>query len=423
MDGRYLLGKLRANAIVVLALPVTLCAAALLYTFLARPVYEAQATLYFPRGSSPTAGVATVSTESESGLSSLAGGPTPIKIFARFLESETCLEYVSKESGLSSREIHDVRKFEEDPSASMLTVSIDLPVRQQAKRVLEDHLRALANINQRISSTYLTDETSAIEHELATEREKLSEAQAELVGFQRRANSAPSASASEWQSRLLQAQVDLVSTRSSIRAASAMYSKSLSSQGLSPSDIPPVVKLRPRLVDAQYQLDILLKSLGPDAPEVRHLGEQIDNIKAELRSEVAAYVSSINKGLIDPTGPASSGAAQMNGLLEHEVSLESQIEALNRLAKVAPGEQGTLAHLTLQVSIQSELVKQTTLQLESARLQALRDPNKWSLLDAPWINPKPVNKKYVQVSMIALAFGLMMSLVWTFNFGRPPNPR
>lgn len=424
LDAQYVLGKLGANIGVIVAVPILLCAIGLIYTYLAPPIYRSDTTLYFPRSPSTILGsVGVTSSESAGGLSGLGAGPTPMKIFRRFLESESCLEFVSKKSGLTPKEITAGRKFDEDPGASMLTISVSLPEADKAKALLDDHLQALALINQRISNNYLADDTSAIETELATQRTKLQDAERNLVGFQAKANSAPSTSTSEWQARLLQAKVDLASTRSSIAAASAVYRKSLNSQGLAPSDIPPVQALRPKLVEAEYQLDVLTKSLGPDAPEVRHLTTEIDNLKKELQSEVAAYVSSINRGLVDPTASTSSDLAKMNGMVERQVSLETEIEALSQLAKVAPAEQGELAHLALQVGIQSDLVKQATQQLEAAKLQSLRDPNKWSLLDSPWIEPKPINKKYVEVSVVSILAGLLVALVWSFNFGRQPGLR
>jgi uncharacterized protein involved in exopolysaccharide biosynthesis len=125
--------------------------------------------------------------------------------------------------------------------------------------------------------------------------------------------------------------------------------------------------------------------------------------------------------MIDPTKGETLGASagqDLGGLLLKQVSLEAEIEALSRLAKVAPSEQGQHPHLTLQVNIQSDLVKYATMQLESARLQLLRDPNKWSLLDPPRINPKPVNKKYAAVAAFSALAGLLISFVWAINFGR-----
>lgn len=338
------------------------------------------------------------------------------------MESETCLEFVSQKSGIKPKGIIDNRKFEEDSGANMLTITITLPDGDKAKGLLQDHLKALALINERISSDYLADDTSSIQKELAAQKGKLDEAEKSLVAFQRKANSAPTNAPSAWQARLLQAKIELASTRSSIKAASAVYRKSLNAQGLSPSDIPPVQKLRPKLVDAEYQLNVLLKSLGPDAPEVRHLTTEIDNLKRELQSEVAAYVSSINKGLVDPTRSGSPDQMKMNGMLDRQVALEAEVEALTQLAKVAPTEQGTLAHLALEVTIQSELVKQATLQLEAAKLQSLRDPNKWSLLDPPWVDPNPTNKRFLPAAAIAILAGLLVSLLWAFNFGRKPKP-
>lgn len=421
LNAQYVLGKLRANLALLFVVPVLLVVAVLLYTYLAQPVYKAEATLYFPRAQSSVLGSVGVASDSAGGISSLGGGPTPIKIFRRFLESETCLEFVAGKSGMSRKTIVDSRRFDEDPGASMLTLSVTLPDGQTAKTLLDEHLKALATLNERISGSYLADDTAAIDRELTTQKAKLDQAEKDLVEFQKGADSAPSSGSSQWQARLLQARVELASTRSSLQAASSVYRKSLGLNGLSPSDIPPVQKLRPRLIDAEYQLNILLSSLGPDAPEVRHLQSEIETLKSELQAEVAAYVSSINNGLIDPTSASSADNSKANGMLERQVALESEIDALQRLAKVAPSEQGMLAHLALQVSIESDLVKQATLQLEATKLQALRDPNKWSLLDPTWVDPKPVNKKYMQVSAAAFLAGLLLSSVWAFNFGRKPD--
>jgi len=424
LDLHYVLAKLRANWRTIVGVVIISVSVALLVTFLLPAKYKAEATLYFPSRTSNVLSSGGVTTsDSQGGLSGLSSGPTPIKIFHRFLESETCLAFVADKSGLKRKKIEGSRAFTEDPGASMLTVSIVLPDADGAQRLLQNHLDALSQINERISDSYLQDDTDAIQRELSTQQAKLAKAESDLVDFQKRANTAPSTTPSQWQARLLQAKVDLASTQSSIAAASQVYRKALGTQGLSPSDIPPVQKLRPKLVDEQYQLDALLTTLGPDAPEVRHLTSDIDTLKTELKSEVAAYVGSVNKGLIDPTSTTAAGAsngADVSGLLEHQVALQSEVEALTKLSKVAPTEEGTLSHLALEVSIQSDLVKQATVQLETARLQSLRDPNKWSLLDPPWVDPNPVNKNYLQFGIFAMLAGLFLSCVWAINFGKRP---
>ncbi len=426
LDPQYVTAKLRRNLPAVLGFTFLCLVAGLLYAFFDPPKYRVETTLYFPsRPSNVLGGVGVASLEGNGALGGLGGGPSSLKIFRRFLESETCLAFVSEQTNVPRKKIEASRSFVEDAEANMLTLAVALPDQQLARRIIEEHLKALDSINRKISTDYMQDDTFAIQSELKTQRAKLDRAEADLVEFQKHANSAPSSSPSQWESRLLQARVELGSVKSSVKAASSLYHKSLGSQGLSPSDIPPVQKLRPKLVDAQYQLNVLNSSLGPDSPEVRHLTTDIKNLKDELKSEVSAYVSSVDKGLIDPTaapGSSSQGAA-VSGMLERQVSLESEIDALSQLAKVAPSEQGTLAHLTLQVSIQSDLVRQATLQLEAARLQSLRDPNKWSLLDPPWVDPKPVNKKYFQISLFAIVGGLLLSCIWAINFGRKPTPQ
>jgi len=203
--------------------------------------------------------------------------------------------------------------------------------------------------------------------------------------------------------------------------ASERFRAAAGQGGAAPIDIPPVRRLRPQLVDAEYQLRLLRQSLGEDAPEVDHLKKQIEIIQQELKMELSKYLSSVKQRLLDPTEGGGGGGGDMSGLLLHQVALEAEIKSLTTLATLAPGEASTLAKLDFDVSLQSELVQEATLQLQNAKLLALRDPNKWSLLDPPRIMEKPVNKRYGMVTAACTMAGLFVGILWAMNFGRRPD--
>jgi uncharacterized protein involved in exopolysaccharide biosynthesis len=413
--------KLASNARLIVFVVIAFLIAGLGYTLLTPAKYEARTTLYFPSRTPSLQSMAGGTAAESLGLGS--SGPTPLKTFHGFLESETCLDYVSQQSGIDRKKIEDSRSFIEDAGANMLTLSVVMTDGDMARKILEYHLQALAQINRKISSTFTIDDTASLKGELENEQSKLKEIERDMVAFEKRANTAPTLTASDWGQRLLRAQVDLQSTKSALAESSNVYRKSLGSQGLSPSDIAPVRTLRPKLVEAVYQLSILTSSYGPDAPAVKQLESQIAALKSQIKNEVSAYVSSIQNGMIDPTNAnlGSAGSSDLSGLLQKQVSLEAQVESLSRLAKIAPTEQGTLGDLTLKLTIQGELVKQSTLQYEAAKLQSLRDPNRWSLLDAPRTFPKPINKRYLPTALFSLLAGLFVSVVWVVNFA--PSPK
>ena len=429
-DLERIVARLKKNFGILLMCLLVSVAIGLGYTFLSEAKYEARTTLFFPPRPPSVLGQSGV-TDASAGASLLgAAGPTPLKIFRGFLESQTALDYVAARSSLPRQKIVDIRSFSEDSAASMLTVSIILADQAEAKTLLTNHLAALTRINATISEKYVRDESQTLVVELSRQTRVLAEADRRLIEFEKSSGSAPSlgvgpstspATINKWQEQLLRAQTEYASISAAIDKASERFRAAVAQGGEAPIDIPPVKKLRPLLVDAESELRLKRKTLGDDAPEIRHLKLRIAELQGDLKRELNRYLSSVQKGLLDPTDGGGGGSADVTGMLLRQVSLEAEIKSLTPLATVAPDEAGTLTKLARIVAIQTEIVRTATLQLETAKLLALRDPNKWSLLDPPRIMEKPVNKRYGTVTAVCAAIGLFIGILWAMNFGRRPD--
>jgi uncharacterized protein involved in exopolysaccharide biosynthesis len=93
------------------------------------------------------------------------------------------------------------------------------------------------------------------------------------------------------------------------------------------------------------------------------------------------------------------------------VSLEAQIAAVSRLAKLAPAESIKLSQLTRVVTTQSTIVQQLQAQYQLASLQADRDPNHWEVLDDPRVDDKAVNKSFSKNGILSLIAGLALGAI------------
>ncbi len=425
-----ILNRVWANRGKVLICVVICLGVGLGYTVLSPAIYEAKTTVFFPARASSILGPSGVTDSSGGGGSLLGGGgPSPLKIFRAFLESERALDVVAKQSGLPRKKLVDIRKVTEEPSSNTLSVSVFLNDKDKAKVVLDSYVAVLGQINSDLSVQSMTGDSEALRQELLRDQERLRKSESKLLKFQRVSVTSPSVVGSTgnnptptiqsaWGSQLLQAQIELGIIKAKLSAAMAKYQAGMSEPKLIPSDIPAVKQLRPELVKAEYQLRLSLQTLGPEAPEVKRERAYIKILRDQLHSELKAYLESVQKGLSDPTQSSSGESATLPNLMQQKVALEAQIEALISLQKVAPEEGRSLARLLRDVAIDSEIVKQATLQYQLAKLQSLRDPNKWSLLDPPRVFDEPVNKKYLTTSLLGILVGLFVGLVWSINFGK-----
>lgn len=422
-----ILAKVSRNRTSVFLIVLVALVIGLGYTFLSPPLYEAKTTVFFPTRASAVLGPSGVTEGSGGGSSLLGGGPSPLKIVRAFLESERALDAVEHQSGLPRKKLVDCRKITEDPTSNTLAMSIFLGEKDKAKAMLEQYLVSLGQINADLSIQSVSADTEALRQELLRQQEKLRKSETRLLAFQRQAVTSPMISGSSggsptpniqasWGQQLLQVRIDLGTVKAKLSAALAKYRDVMGDPKSIPADLPPVRAIRPSLVQAEYQLKLSLQTLGPDSPVIRREMDGIQNLKDQLHSELKSYLESAQKGLTDPT----QGSDSLTNMIQQKVALESEIEALQRLVKLAPDEARTLARLSREVSIDSQIVQQVTLQFQVAKLQGLRDPNKWSLLDPPRVFEEPVNKKYLLTGLLALLSGVILGLIWAINFGKRP---
>ncbi len=402
----------------VLSITMAILILGLGITFMAKPVWQASATIVFPSKIPSILGPNGM-TEQSSLAASLTGGPTPLKVYKGFLESERTLKLVSEEVGMRRKEVFLSRQILDQSMESSLTISARSLIPDQAKEIVAAHLKALAAINTEINEPFYLDDAKVLGKKLTEQRSKVDQIEKQLLSFQQSAVTAPSVAASgtgrdsaispnpsRWQELQRQLEINIQKVNANIKAVRRQVRLSGKSGDL-PSNLPPVRKWRDRLVELEYELKIKELSFGPEAPEIIQLKDSVYETRRNLEDEIAAYSGAIDSGALDPTASDSSLA----GLVTERFGLEAQLQAVQKLARLAPSESISLTRLTRELAMQSSILQQVQAQFELAKIQEMRNPNRWQVLDEPEVAEEPVNKSFGKAGVLFGMAGLIVGLI------------
>ncbi|MDW8103875.1 MAG: Wzz/FepE/Etk N-terminal domain-containing protein [Armatimonadota bacterium] len=383
----------------------------LLATWLPAPVYEAQSVLLFPAGGvSPLIGIA-----QSLGISVPSGGTAPLKMYRTVLESERIRRLLSEQVNLTPRQLQRMTTVREDPQASSISITVRHTDPQLAQQVARLYISALATLNREMNLPLARNQVEFLEKELAQRTRQLRQAENQLLQFQRRmveeggapsaagigvggAGSSLSGTESAYLQQLNSARLQLEQVQQQIRRVREAAQRAAQSATELPADLPPAAEWRKKLADLEYELRVTEITYGPDAPEVVRLKKQIGLTQQQLRTAIEDYLRAVNLGVESNLAP----------LELQRVGLEAQIAALQQLAARAPADTLRLQRLAREVATLGEIVKQLRVALEQARLEMSRDPNRWEVLEEGTLKERPVNKRWVRNTAVALSVGLML---------------
>ncbi len=389
---------------------------AVLYTLLWPPKYEAKATLYFP--SRPPSMLSLPAGGGEAGaLAALTGGgTTTLDIYRGFLESESALDELASGVNMEREEAIKHRKFESDFRNNTLTIFGTSSDKDQAMKIVRLHLNALEKINARTQQSFQSEDVKVLENEVKKERATISQLESKLVSLQRNAKSAPSiisqpdagtmAMPGNWAQQLKALQIKEIDVQSKLAMVRGRFAKMSATAADLPVSLPPIAALRPKLVAAETELKAKSAALGPDAPEIKRLKESITAIRKQMSLEASKYLRALQSGTAE-TGkdPGIEGYVE---LLLEQTSISAQRDALKKIVDLAPEEAAELNATLREIAMRGQLLAKATIQYQAAKLQMTRDPIKWTILDQPRLEDKPVNKKLGMNLSMGIAAGLVL---------------
>ncbi len=389
------------------------------YTIVSEPIWEAEATIVFPSRAPSILGNAGMA-EASGLAATLSGGPTPIKVYKGFLESQRTLDLVAEATGMIRKDVFRARSIVDQSMESSITISAQDKNSDLARKIVAEHLAALEKINAEVSDPLYADDSKVLGGKLKEQQTKVLALENAMLKFQQQAVTAPgvapsgankealtAASPAKWQQLQRDLEIQIQKVNAGIRAIRTQIQQVTGKAAIMPSNLPPVRRWRDRLVELQYELKIKELTFGPSSPEVLLLKGSVEETNKSLKKELAAYSGAISSGALDPTADPES----LSGLVAERFALEAQLDAVKRLAALAPSESMTMARLTRELTTQTAILQQLQAQYELARIQELRNPNRWQVLDEPRVAEEAVNKSLAKSGLIAGMLGLILGVL------------
>ena len=391
---------------------------AIVYTASRPARYDGHVSIFFPTKQSVlgAGGLLEAAGASSSAAALLTGGaPTPLRVYEGFLASETAVRDLARLSGLKREQFVASRQFDDDARASVLTVTYGGRDRGVILRVLKGHVDELSKINRKVSYDTSLDDLKVLNARLQNAKRNLKASEDDLVVFQKGLVSAPNVSASAngiltaspatWSSELIRVRFDLARVESQLATSRARVRMLASLPRDAAQELPPVQRRLPDLKKYEDDLAIARLTMGPQSATILRLNARVEVLRREMEEEVRNYLNGIDEGIIDPTADPREEKDGLPRLIVQKASLALQADALAKIAKVAPAEAIDLNRRFRDIALQSTVVQQLSNQLLQSKIQSQRDPNKWVVLDDPWVEEKPTNKSFTRMGLAGLLVG------------------
>ena len=148
------------------------------------------------------------------------------------------------------------------------------------------------------------------------------------------------------------------------------------------ANVPGFETLRQNVAETELELKAVEQKYQGDATKLREARARAKSAKDSLNAELTKYLTSVRSGL-NPS--VATLEARRAGLIV-------QIETLDQLALYAPGEALELLRLQRDLETLNEVYARLKVGYESALVEEKVANTWWSILDAPYLMPKAINK-------------------------------
>lgn len=353
-----------------------------------------------------------------------AAGPNPVELVSGVLKSRSAEDLIVKRTGISRKDLRDWLVIQTDVPANQLILTMSYQPNAKALDVISASIQALSELDDRLVLSSRKQKMNSLMQAIKDNRVEQQRAQERLIVFQKGMKSMVSGeqtregmnfllAAQTVKRQLRQKEFELGLAKS--RLAEARRRAKMSAQATMDFQVgvPQVAEWRLQLTGKQHQLDLMSASLGPEAPEIVQLQQEIKILTQTLQKEVKKYISSVNSG-VDP----EVGELEASVLL-----LQWQVDYLRPLSDTAPTEAAELNRLSVEVATLTEVGRQIRSQYETAKAEALSDPSRWSVLDEPSLDVLPSNYRPTRTAGIYGLVTLVLTSLAVLIFSKSSKPQ
>lgn len=374
-------------------------------TAIQQPIYEAKANIVFPTQSrTPTLG--------SFGLDSVVGS-----------ENMGLVEGIVTSREVEN-ELHDLLKVDREEIRENMVVA-QIPARRQVTiayrsgekdQAIEAVQLMLANLQQveeglgvNTSKKRIEALTTALDERIAT----VESLEKRILEFQRSSRTVPDPkdgfTGVTYLKNRADLQEDLEANRRRVesRRQAANRVGKAATEGL-PTGLERESKLREDLVAAAVALDQARAKYQPGSAQLRDAEERYSATKRNIAGEVQKYVSSVQQG----------ADAEMAELLGEQAVLKWEFERADQLARLAPREAAEYGRLIEQLVLEKKSRDELKAQVGQEEIRVKVEAKIWQVLDEPFVEDEPVNKKFGMNGGLGLILGGLIGSVVANRSGK-----
>lgn len=375
------------------------------YVFLAKPSYQADATLVLPLPD-PNAPIPQTG----------AGRSTPLDILRGVLTQPSGIEKIAASVKKPPLEVQRMLNVELDFRTNQIGISAQSTDADLALAVVTESINSLQELTTSVDFSFATRRARELQRVVEESAQELRKAESALRDFQKKAQTAPnseSPSAMASRDRVNQLRIELAGLEQQINAVRGQASEVARAASTSPAAVPSdtgnaaagLGRARDRFLQAQYDLNVAEVEYGPGSPVVNRLRRELEIARQELNAEAEGYSSSAEKGL----------TPGLSDLVARKAALERQLADASRLDAAAPDEAIAFQDVLRNYRLATDTYGTARKQYEDARIAAIGGEIRWSVLAPPALQPEPTNKRYLRTTLIGAFLGLLVGAAFAIR--------
>jgi uncharacterized protein involved in exopolysaccharide biosynthesis len=334
-----------------------------------------------------------------------ATASTPLRTIKGVMQSERELSAIRTKFNLDWRIFDTAFKVVDESQSNQLIISYESTDREKIVPVLEFSLSMLGDLDKELSFSAGSRQADTLRTAVADKKEELRAVEEKLLTFQKKMKAPSVPDKPETVGNYIEELRNLEFELAGVKQQLSTLRSQAKNAATAPSDIPTVIPnakiWQKSVAEDEYELKVALTSLGPENPEVVSLTRKLEQSRVKFKEAVQSYYKSVNRSL-DP---------KVAELEAKRTLLESQVITARGYANVAPQEALTLTRLVTEVLTVRTVYGQLRSQFEQAKIESEVGKVRWSVLDAPYIHPRPTNKARLIPSIASTLLGFFIALI------------
>ena len=363
------------------------------------PLYEARATLIFPAGS-PGVGLQSL------GLQSTIGSQN-MELVEGIVTSREVEDQIVNDLKLDREVVRDNLKIQQIPARRQVVLSFESGSKDTGLKVMNLVLSHLLRLEESIGVNTSEKRLNGYREAYDEKAELVRGIEEEILAFQKSAVTVPSIEDEFTGIGYLKERSDLARELEKInrqiteKRNAAKRLGQAAGDGL-PTGLESEQKWRDALLQASIELDQVRAKYQPGTPQVKAAEEKLETTRKNLVSEISKYVESVQGG----------GDAETSALLAQKVITEWLLGRAEELAKIAPNEASRYRQLLDKLKVEIRARDELKLQSDAEAVRGKVEAKIWQVLDQPYVDDEPVNKKFgMNIGLGLILGGLLGAMI------------